>query len=226
MGDNGRTLQRRIVVSSLNTPESLRTVYREPTGAPLDKVIHQLDDHCRDFLAKSPFMVLSTAADDGTVDGSPKGGEPGFAQVLHDGRVAWADSSGNNRLDSFENIVRNPKVALLFMIPGLAETLRINGTASLETDPVLCELLSLGGRPAKVVVTVVPDEAYVHCAKAFRRASLWEPETWLAADERPDGLAMIQDHAAINDVPLEKLQTMYDDDVEATMWRPGGGLET
>ncbi len=212
-------------MTSLNSAKDLRTVYREPTGAPLDKVVHRLDDHCRDFLAKSPFMVLSTAADDGTVDGSPKGGEAGFAQVLDDGRVAWADSSGNNRLDSFENIVRNPKVALLFMIPGLAETLRINGTATLETGAALCEQLSLGGRPAKVVVTVLPDEAYVHCAKAFKRASLWEPDTWLGPDELPDGLAMIRDHAAINDVPLEKLQTMYDEEAEATLWKPGGGLD-
>ncbi len=153
---------------ALTSRDDLRTIYREAK---------ELDHHCVNFLAKSPFMVLSTADENGVVDGSPKGGEPGFARVLADGRVGWADSSGNNRLDSFENVVRNPSVAMLFMIPGLNETLRINGTAELLTDPELGEQLSLGGRPAKVVVAVTVEEAYMHCAKAFRRASLWEPDT-------------------------------------------------
>ena len=139
---------------ALTSRDDLRTIYREARGGAVDKVIHKLDEHCVDFLARSPFMVLSTADADGRVDGSPKGGEPGFAQVLDDGRVAWADSSGNNRLDSFENVVENPHVALLFMIPGLDETLRINGVAELSTDADLCERFAFKDRPAKVVAVV------------------------------------------------------------------------
>lgn len=207
---------------ALTSKEDLRTVYRDASGGAVNKVIHELDHHCETFLAKSPFMVLSTADADGTVDGSPKGGEPGFARKLDDGRVAWADSSGNNRLDSFENLVSNPHVALLFMIPGLNESLRINGTAELLTDSDVCELLSLGGSPAKVVVAVTVNEAYIHCAKAFRRAALWEPDSWLPDEEIPSGVAMLKDHAAIP-APVETIAEHYDADVEATLWKPGGG---
>jgi len=210
---------------ALTSAADLRTVYREPNAGPLDKVIHQLDDHCADFLAKSPFMVLSTADAEGRVDGSPKGGEPGFARVIDDGRVAWADSSGNNRLDSFENIVRNNHVALLFMIPGLDETLRINGTAELSTDPALCEQFALGGRAAKVVAVVTVAEAYVHCSKAYRRASLWAPETWLSDDQLPNAVEMLRDHAQF-DMPLEDLNAGYQLDADQTLWKPGGGLES
>jgi len=206
---------------ALTSREDLRTIYREAKGGAVDKVIQELDEHCANFLAQSPFMVLSTADGNGVVDGSPKGGEPGFAQILADGRVAWADSSGNNRLDSFENVVANPSVALLFMIPGLNETLRINGTAELVTDPALCERLSLGGRPAKVVAAVTVHEAYLHCAKAFRRASLWEPESWPGANELPSGAEILKDHAAI-DAPLEVIDEGYEADIEATLWTPGG----
>lgn len=208
-------------MTSLNSVDDLRTVYRPASGGAVNKVIHTLDAHCAEFLAKSPFMVLSTAAADGTVDGSPKGGEPGFAKVLYDGRVAWADSAGNNRLDSFENMVDNPHVALLFMIPGLNESLRINGTAELTTDPQLCAQLPLGEKPAKVVAAVTPHEAYIHCAKAYRRADLWQPETWLAPDELPNAVAMLRDHAAL-DMPVDELTRGYDADVDATLWVPGG----
>ena len=104
---------------TLNTVADLRAIYRPAAGPPIDKVIHALDDHCRDFLAKSPFFVLSTADGEGRCDGSPKGGLPGFVEMLDERRVAWADYSGNNRLDSFENLVDNDHVALLFLIPGL-----------------------------------------------------------------------------------------------------------
>ena len=206
---------------SIDSHEELRTVYREATGAPLDKVIGELDQHCIGFLAKSPFMVLSTADANGVVDGSPKGGVPGFARVLDDGSVAWADSAGNNRLDSFENIVRNPSVALLFMIPGLGETLRINGTAQLLTNPELCSSFTLGSKPAKVVVRVAVEEAYVHCALAFRRSSLWEPDTWLDDTDRPNGVAMLKDHASIPD-STEAVEKIYEAALDEGIWEPGG----
>jgi hypothetical protein len=105
----------------LTSVEDLRGIYRPPARGPVEKVIHQLDAHCVDFLAKSPFFVLSSADADGVCDGSPKGGPPGFVQVLDAHRLGWADFAGNNRLDSFQNLVANDSVALLFMIPGLDE---------------------------------------------------------------------------------------------------------
>src|SRR5262249_14996785 len=154
----------------------------------IDKVIQHLDHHCADFLARSPFFVLSTANAEGVCDGSPKGGPPGFARVLDEHRLAWADFSGNNRLDSFQNLVANDSVALLFMIPGLDETLRVNGTAALVTDPALREEFAIDGKAARVVVVVTVAEAYIHCAKALRRAGLWSPESWLDPSELPSAV--------------------------------------
>lgn len=206
---------------NIDSASGLREIYRPASGGAVDKVINELDEHCQDFLSKSPFFVLSTADGEGRCDGSPKGGEPGFVEMLDDGRVAWADYSGNNRLDSFENLVGNSSVALLFMIPGLDETLRINGSATLTTDATLLEHFAVGGRTAKVVVVVNVEEAYVHCAKALRRGGLWSPDGWPDAEARPNAAEMVRDHAAI-DVPAEVIEQALERDLEATLWAPGG----
>ena len=206
---------------AIDSTQDLRQIYRPASGAPIDKVIASLDEHCRRFLELSPFFVLSSADTAGRCDGSPKGGRPGFVQMIDSHRVAWADYSGNNRLDSFENIVDNAHVALLFLIPGLNETLRINGRAELSADPELCERFAVDGRPAKVVATVHVDEAYVHCAKALRRGELWEPESWPGDEERPNAAAIIRDHASI-DVPAEVVEDALAKNLAATLWQPGG----
>jgi uncharacterized protein len=208
----------------LNSPDDLRSVYRPPGRRPIDKVIHRLDHHCADFLAKSPFFVLSTANTDGLCDGSPKGGPPGFVRALDEERLAWADYSGNNRLDSFENLVTNDRVALLFLIPGLDETLRVNGTAELVTDPELCERFTVGDKPAVVVVVVTVAEAYVHCAKALRRAELWSPESWLDAAALPSAACMLKDHARI-DVDVTVIEAASAQSLHRSLWEPGGGLD-
>jgi PPOX class probable FMN-dependent enzyme len=205
----------------LTSVEDLRGIYRPPAGPPVDKVIHRLDAHCVDFIAKSPFFVLSTANADGVCDGSPKGGSPGFVEVLDEKRLAWADFSGNNRLDSFQNVVGNDSVALLFLIPGLDETLRVNGRAELVVDPELRERFAVGGRPARVVVVVTVDEAYVHCAKALRRAGLWSSETWLDDAELPSAACIVKDHAKI-DVEVAVIEEYRERDLATTLWRPGG----
>ena len=207
--------------TELRSTDDLRTRYRAASGGAVDKVIDRLDHHCVEFLAASPFMVLSTANAEGVCDGSPKGGRPGFVEALDDHHVAWADLSGNNRLDSFENIVTNPSVALLFMIPGLDETLRINGRATISVDDELRSRFAVDSTPAKVVVVVEVVEAYVHCAKAYRRAELWSPGSWMTAEELPDGRCMVRDHARI-DAPMDVVRTAYEADVERTLWRPGG----
>ncbi|MGB3735198.1 MAG: MSMEG_1061 family FMN-dependent PPOX-type flavoprotein [Ilumatobacter sp.] len=206
---------------TIDSVEGLREIYRPASGGAVDKVIGVLDEHCRDFLAKSPFFVLSSADGEGRCDGSPKGGHPGFVEMLDEHRVAWADYSGNNRLDSFENVIDNANVALLFLIPGLSETLRINGTAELSTGTELRERFAVDGRSAKVVAIVNVAEAYVHCAKALRRSELWEPDSWIDADARPNASEMIKDHAAI-DVPAEVIEQALANDLEATLWKPGG----
>ena len=206
----------------LTSTEDLRTVYRQPRSGPLDKVIHQLDEHCVEFLAHSPFFVLSTANSDGVCDGSPKGGPAGFVQALDGSRLAWADYSGNNRLDSFTNLVDNPSVGLLFMIPGMDETLRVNGRARLISgDEELGERFAVNGRAAKVVVVVEVDEAYVHCAKALRRGGLWDTGSWPSADERPSAACMLRDHIGL-EVEAEALGEALEQDTQATLWSPAG----
>ena len=208
-------------MTTMQSVDDLRSVYRPPGQGPIDKVIHQLDHHCEAFLAQSPFFVLSTASAEGVCDGSPKGGPPGFVQVLDKRRVAWADFSGNNRLDSFQNLVANPSAAVLFMIPGLDETLRLNGTVELTADPVLCERLAIGDKPARVVAVLTIDEAYLHCAKALRRSELWSPDRWPAESELPSAACMIRDHLGIDADP-EAIERARQRDLDQTLWQPGG----
>ncbi|HET9729215.1 MAG TPA: MSMEG_1061 family FMN-dependent PPOX-type flavoprotein [Acidimicrobiia bacterium] len=205
----------------LRTSADLRSVYLMPKQGPIDKVIHRLDQHCVDFLARSPFFVLSSANDHGVCDGSPKGGQPGFVRVLDEHRLAWADFAGNNRLDSFENIVTNPSVALLFFIPGLDETLRVNGRAQLHTGSDLCSQFAIDGRSARVVVVVSVEEAYIHCAKSFRRAGLWSPDKWPAPDALPNIACVVKDHARL-EFDTEVIEAARERDLQETLWKPGG----
>jgi PPOX class probable FMN-dependent enzyme len=206
----------------LRSVDDLRTLYADPGARGQAKVIHALDDNCRAFLALCPFFVLATSDAAGRCDASPRGGGPGFLHVLDDHHVAWADLSGNNRLDSFQNVVANSSVGLLCMIPGMDETLRINGAASLSTSPDLCAAVAIDeGRPAKVAVVVAVEEAYIHCAKAFRRGGMWTPEQWPDRAGLPTAACMLRDHVRVDidaDVINEGLEQNYRD----TMWEPGG----
>jgi hypothetical protein len=205
----------------LESVDDLRTIYRPPRGGAVDKVIDHLDAHCADFLARSPFFVLSTADASGVCDASPKGGQPGFVRALDERRLAWADLAGNNRLDSFENLVDNPHVGLLFLIPGLDETLRVNGTAELRTDADLLEAFAVDGKPARVVVVVTVAEAYIHCAKALRRGGLWDTASWSPRDELPSIGCIVRDHASVNVAP-EVIDAALEDNLQKTLWEPGG----
>ena len=207
----------------LASVDDLHTIYRPPGRGPVDKVVSRLDHHCVDFLAKSPFFVLSTADGDGVCDGSPRGGPPGFVRVLDEHRLAWADYAGNNRLDSFQNLVVNDSVALLFLIPGLDETLRVNGTAMLVSDPERCAELAIAGKPPRVVVEVTVTEAYIHCAKALRRAELWSPDTWLDPDALPSAACIIKDHAAL-EADIAVIDDARNRDLATTLWEPGGDV--
>jgi uncharacterized protein len=205
----------------LESVDDLRTIYRPPSRGPIDKVIHRLDAHCAEFLAKSPFFVLSSADTGGVCDGSPKGGPPGFVQVLDEQRLAWADFAGNNRLDSFQNLVTNDHVALLFLIPGLDETLRVNGRAALVTDAELCARFAIDGKPARVVVVVTVAEAYIHCAKALRRAQLWSSDSWLDRSRLPSAACIVKDHARL-EAEVPAIEAARERDLQTTLWQPGG----
>ena len=144
------------------------------------KVHDHLDGFAESYIAKSPFLILSTADAEGNVDASPKGDAPGFVQVADQKTLIVPDRPGNKLAFGHENILSNPKVGLLFMIPGTPETLRINGTAELTADPALLASLSARNKPAVLAIRVQVDEYFFHCAKAFIRSELWQPDRWQA----------------------------------------------
>lgn len=161
--------------SILRTEDALREVYGHASGRAATKAIPSLDPHCRRFIELSPFLVMGSAAKDGAADVSPKGDMPGFVQVPDEHTLVIPDRPGNRRIDSMTNIVENPHVAVIFMIPGISETLRVNGRAHVSVDPDLLQSMAVNGKPAVSAIVVQVDEAYLHCAKAFIRSKLWDP---------------------------------------------------
>lgn len=158
------------------------------------KCLPALDRHARDFIARTPFLCIGTRDREGRADVSPRGDPPGFVQVLDDRTLAIPDRPGNNRLDTMANILADPSVGLLFLIPGFDETLRINGQARLVTEPTLLERLAVDGRSPRVAIVVAVEEVFLHCAKAFRRSRLWDPEARQDRREMPSLTQMILDH--------------------------------
>ncbi|MEP1122869.1 MAG: MSMEG_1061 family FMN-dependent PPOX-type flavoprotein [Ilumatobacter sp.] len=198
----------------------LRTVYRRPGQVVLDKVIDHVDDGAAEFIARSPFMALATSAE-GRADSSPRGGPPGFVRVLDEHRIAWGDLTGNNRLDSFVNIVERPEVGLMFMIPGVLETLRLRGTAALVRDPQVLAACAIGDRTPKAAVVVAVAECYVQCGAALRRSNLWDADTWPDAAHRPSGAAILREHAGL-DVEVEAIEANLADYYDNHIWVVGG----
>jgi uncharacterized protein len=160
------------------TVEQLRAIYGNPKPTTPQKLLSALDDAAVDFIARSPFLVLGTSDAEGKQDVSPKGDAPGFVAVEERNTLLIPDRRGNKLLFTFQNILANQHVAMIFMVPGTDETLRIAGTAELSDDPALLERLSARGVPAQLVVRVTVRECFFHCAKAFLRSQLWQPASW------------------------------------------------
>ena len=181
------------------TPEKLREIYGDVSERAARKVVTRLDAHCRAFIDHATFLVLATS--DGTdLDVSPKGDPAGFVTVESDTTLLIPDRPGNNRIDGLLNVLVNPKVALIFMIPNVNETLRVNGVAEILDDPAICDPFAVRGRSPKTVLRVTLDQAFIHCGKAPVRAGFWKPETWADARPIPTLYEMVRDHAQM-DVP-------------------------
>lgn len=162
----------------IETVEQLRAIIGTPIAGLGDKNIDTLDEFARAFLERCPFLVLSTANADGHQDASPKGDAPGFVLVEDDTHIVIPERPGNKLAYGLENILENPRVGLLFIVPGTQETFRVNGSAELVCEPDLMRRLSARGRPAKLGIRVTVEEAFFHCAKAFIRSKLWKHEDW------------------------------------------------
>ena len=191
----------------ITTLETLREHYAEPKERAVRKEIRALDAHCRRFIGLSPFLILATSDRNHNMDASPRGGTPGFVKVTADGVILIPDAPGNNRLDSFANIIATRKVGLLFLIPGLDETLRVNGSAVLSRADADLALCTDERRAPKLAIRVTVEAAYLHCAKAFMRSKLWDASTHVDPSTLPTIGQMINDQAGMK-VPAEPREEM------------------
>ena len=210
----------------VETEAELRALYRNPAPLTQAKVIARLDHHARTFIDRSPFVLMGTSAPDGTADVSPKGGPPGFVVVLDDEHLAIPDLSGNNLLDSIGNIVHGSGIGLLFLIPGIDETLRVNGKACLTTDPDVLDACAVKDRRPKAAIGVTVVEQFMHCAKAFRRSELWQRDSWPTRDSLPSLGCILKDQIpGIGDVDAVAIDASLEEGYVKTMWEPGGNRD-
>lgn len=191
----------------IKTIEDLRKIYDLPKGRPVEKVLHKLEEHSRQFISLSPFFVISSVGKDGHMDASPRGENPGFVRVLDDTTLAIPDRPGNNRLDTLSNLIEVPCVGLVFFIPGVNEVLRINGIAEIRSDKKLVDLFNMKGRLPATVLIVKIEELYLHCAKAIMRSHLWDEDAKIDRKTLPTLGQMINDQVNAND-PIESQEDM------------------
>lgn len=178
----------------LHTEQALVDLIGEPRQLLAEKETPYVTPLVQEFIEKSPYFLLATSAADGSCDCTPRGDPAGSLVTFLDERtLVFADRKGNRRVDSMRNILQNPHVGMLFLIPGTDETVRVNGTATLSTDPELCERLSIQGKPAMLVVVVSIEEVFTHCARSILRSKIWETETWPDTDAIPTLMAMLSE---------------------------------
>ena len=190
------------------TPERLRALYGNISPRAAVKTIDHLDRHCVNFIKSSTFCIIATS-DGNNLDVSPKGDPAGFVKVLDKNNIIIPDRPGNNRIDGLLNILQHPYVGLLFLIPSVNETLRINGKAKIIDDIKLCQNYAINGRPPRTIIQVTASEVFLHCGKAPLRGGLWKQETWSKSRPVPNLYEIIKDHAKGHDVPQ-----MTDEEIE------------
>ena len=177
-------------VSQIISVAQLRELYRAPNSFVQAKVKPTLDPVSTKFIQHCPFLLIATRDELGRVDVSPRGGPAGFVNAREDGTIAIPDLNGNNLLDTLENIVATGRVATLFLQPGQDETLRVNGTAIVTTDSAVLDAFTTELRRPKSAIVIQPDEVFIHCAKAFRRGGVWQPDSW--STDGPDGIDILR----------------------------------
>jgi PPOX class probable FMN-dependent enzyme len=189
---------------------------RELVGAPgeiaIAKQIPALDEHCRTLIAHSPYVLLSTSDASGRCDVSPKGDAPGFVRVIDDVHLVIPDRPGNKRVDGMRNILANPHVGLLFLVPSRHETLRVNGRACILRDEPLLQSMAVDGRCPQLGIGVSVQEVFIHCGKASFRSHLWDPAHWPDVSEIASPGCMLLEHARPAGMTVEAMDRRFDDD--------------
>lgn len=175
----------------LTTIEELEALYGQPSERSVLKEIDHVNDDYRRFIELSPFVVLASAGPEG-LDCSPRGDAPGFVRIVDERTLALPDRPGNNRTDSLRNVIGEPRVALLFLVPGIGEMLRVNGRGRVSSDPALLESFAVDGKLPRSVLVVDVDAVYFHCAKAVARAKLWDPAQHVERSQLPSAGAMLK----------------------------------
>lgn len=189
---------------TVSTLEQLRGLLGDVGTLSRVKSLTALDGYCRTFLEHSTFCTIASTSTDGDMDVSPKGDPAGFALVLDDATIAIPERPGNRRCDTFTNVLGNPAVALIFLVPGVDETLRINGTATISTNPELLYQMTIGGNTPKVALVVQVREAFVHCGKALSRGRVWDPTAQLDRTNFPTMGEMLHAHANADQLGLSR----------------------
>ncbi|MEM7190683.1 MAG: MSMEG_1061 family FMN-dependent PPOX-type flavoprotein [Pseudomonadota bacterium] len=201
---------------------ALRAIVAEPGPRVQAKVIDRVDEICARFIAASPFVVLGTYGQDGLVDLSPKGDPAGFVQVLDEKTLLLPDRLGNGRLDSFENLLGNPSVSLIFLIPGHNDTLRVGGRGRLTTQPDLLARSAIKGRLPDLAVLITVEEAYLHCAKSMVRSRMWHADHWPDTSNVPSLADAMIAHGKLIESGLVadtgEMQAIIDDDRENRLY--------
>lgn len=183
--------------------EELRTLYGSPSELAARKSLPRLDIHCRQFIEKSPFLCLSTADANGAADISPRGDAPGFVQVIDSQTLFIPDRLGNNRIDSLRNVLQNPNVGMLFLIPGVSETLRVNGVARVVLRSEWLDACAVNGKVPKSGLLIEVREAFLQCAKALIRSRLWSDDYRVSRDQMPTLGKMLVDQIGISTTAVE-----------------------
>ncbi|MDR7243033.1 MSMEG_1061 family FMN-dependent PPOX-type flavoprotein [Priestia megaterium] len=181
----------------VKTKEELRRIVGPPNKLAHQKIIPYLDRHCREFIKHSPFVIIATANHKGICDSSPRGDHAGFVQVVDEKRLLIPERRGNQKVDSMENILPNPQIGLLFLIPGIEETLRINGRACIVKEKAILETMAVNNKAPLLAIGVEVQECFLHCSKAFKRSKLWDPESWERVETLPPAAKIVAEHAGI-----------------------------
>lgn len=206
---------------AIKDEQSLRSLFHAVNPVAAQKTIRFLDKHAQEFIRRAPFLCLGTQNPDGKADVSPRGDPVGFVSILDDRTLAIPDRPGNNRLDSLANIVANPSVGLLFIIPGFEDTLRVNGQATLTTDPEILAGMAVDGRIPRLAIVVRITEVFMHCAKAFRRSHLWDPAHYQDRREMPSLSRIVLDQttgAPEDASAMRRIDDELEEDYKQTMY--------
>ncbi len=190
---------------------AIRSIVGEPTLPVQRKFVDHIDAHCAAFIAHSPFLCLSTANASGEVDVTPRGDPAGFVHVLGPRTLAIPERPGNRLIISHTNLAENPGIGLIFLIPGMPEVLRVNGTAIVTDDADLLATMAVGDKVPQLAIKVTVIRAHLHCGRAIKRAHLWSPEAWPDTATLPKPSQMVKDHVALEDLTLEQIDAMVEE---------------